>query len=255
MERQSIEPLSKEFGRNLQTLSRENYDVILAQFQQLELNGEERSEAVIRVAFDSILEKPMERDLFARMCKVIADENVDFRRCLISRSLDEFRNDERYPALNVEDKYKEIDREPEPSARLTLEDHLYEAMRRIKLRYLGVIKLLGEMYKFDYLTGRQITLCMEDLINRDKYQDEHVEALCNLILTTCRKLTTMESDPCDTQRFNQMLDKLDRLYKSRIIRVSTRVGKKIWRILTLRKYNWSHVEGERSYLHNYLGYD
>lgn len=179
--------LLKVFRGHLNKLTPQKYDSLIIKIEELDLNGPDRLNKVIDLVFDKAVDEPNFCELYARMCKVIAAKNPDFCFHLVKKCQDEFETPDLYHGLNVDQRQAEIEVETDVTKKKLMSEELYEDMRLRRAKYLGTIKLIGEMYKLGLLIPKIIGFCMSRLI--DDATNENIECLCSLIETVGLKMS------------------------------------------------------------------
>merc|ERR1719336_3020798 len=121
------------------------------------------------------------------------DENVNFRKLLISRCQKEFEKDymdgldrEKYVA-DMNEATNEDDKK-----RIKME---FEAMEmKLRKRSLGNIRFIGELYKLGMLTARIMHECVRKLLLSNPSDEEALECLCRLLTTVGKALEKETKD-------------------------------------------------------------
>lgn len=173
--------LLKVFRGHLNKLTPQKYDSLIAKIAELDLDSPERLNSVIDLVFDKAVDEPGFCELYARMCKVIACKDSTFSFHLVKKCQEEFETSDLYTGLRVDERKIEIESELDLTKKKLLSEELYEDMRIRRKKYLGTIKLIGEMYKLGLLLPKIIGLCMNHLIL--EASNENIECLCSLITT------------------------------------------------------------------------
>ena len=143
-----------------------------------------------------VLEDPRFSAQCALLCKELAQMQVsgtepgdssatNFRKSIITRCQMEFENDSKHVKLRLT-KSKEIEEctDPEKKKKLLL---LYEEEeRRIRMKSVGNIRFIGELFKQGMLTKKIMHFCINHLLqHRD---EETLECLCKLLTTIGKNL-------------------------------------------------------------------
>lgn len=231
--------LLKVFRGHLNKLTPQKYDDLIKKIQALDLKERERLNSVINLVFDKAVDEPGFCHLYAKVCKVISQDNTDFNFLLVKKCQEEFETSDLYDGLNVDERKNEIANEKDVNKKKLLQEELYEDMRLRRKKYLGTIKLIGEMYKLDLLLPRIIGLCMKHLI--DEASNENLECLCSLIATVGQKMQN-EQDV----EIRAALEKTVNVLKSfssnkkyeEDIELESRVRFRILDTIDLHKRNW-----------------
>lgn len=231
--------LLKVFRGHLNKLTPQKYDTIIKKIDALDLDGPERLNSVIDLVFDKAVDEPGFCELYARMCKVIAAKDAQFCFHLVRKCQEEFETSDLYDGLNVEDRKAEIEKETDLVKKKLIYDELYEEMRLRRKKYLGTIKLIGEMYKLGLLLPKIIGLCMTHLI--EEASNENIECLCSLIATVGAKMASEREDGIKAS-LNNTLKILQELAYSKksdeLFSLESRIKFKIQDTIDLSRRNW-----------------
>lgn len=230
--------LLKVFRGHLNKLTPQKYDSLIEKIADLDLAGSERLNSVIDLVFDKAVDEPGFCELYAKMCKVIAVKDQDFCFHLVKKCQEEFETSDLYDGLNVDDRKAEIETEADSAKRKIMYEELYEDMRQRRKKYLGTIKLIGEMYKFGLLLPKIIGLCMQHLIGGAS--NENIECLCSLIATVGSK---MANEPDENIKLSlkhtlTVLSDLANPKKSDLDILESRIKFKIMDTIDLSRRNW-----------------
>lgn len=231
--------LLKVFRGHLNKLTPQKYDTIIEKIDALDLDGAERLNSVIDLVFDKAVDEPGFCELYARMCKVIAAKDSQFCFHLVKKCQEEFETSDLYGGLNVEDRKIEIEKEPDSAKKKLIYDELYEEMRLRRKKYLGTIKLIGEMYKLGLLLPKIIGLCMTHLIAGAS--NENIECLCSLIATVGAKMATEREDAIKSSLKNTLTVLQELAYSKKsdeLFNLESRIKFKIQDTIDLSRRNW-----------------
>lgn len=246
----------------LNKLTTTNFDVMLEQFQELNIDTIEKVNAVTSMVFCKAVNEPNFSTGYAVLCKhlsvCLADEDTErpqlkFKRSLIVKCQQEFDQ-------NVADE-KSIDRELQPlKDKLkacpksnieqinNIKTSIVEEESNIRRRLVSTVRFIGELYKMDMLTTNIMAWCIKSLI--DSGSEDKLECLCKLLTTIGSKLEKKPSSDKDkrylnlTEYFKQLKKIVDR--KVPKINVSTRVRFMIMDLIDLRNLNWKPKSAVRN---------
>lgn len=231
--------LLKVFRGHLNKLTPQKYDSLIVKMGALDLSGPERLGSVIDLVFDKAVDEPGFCELYAKVCKVIATKNSEFSHHLLKKCQAEFETPDLYSGLDVEDRKVEIEKETEATKKKMLYEELYEDMRLRRKKYLGTIKLIGEMYKFGLLSPKIIGLCMAHLIG--EASNENIECLCSLIATVGSKMAS-EPEEAIKMSIKNTLGILHDFANSKktneLFTLESRIKFKILDTIDLSRRNW-----------------
>lgn len=155
-------------------------------------------------------------------------EFVNFRKLLITRCQLEFeRNSIDETKRNT--MVKEIDECTDSEKRKELQVNLEEYDRRIRMKSVGNIRFIGELFKQGMLTANIMMKCLYDLI--DKKDEERLECLCKLLTTVGKELEKKDNlDPI----FVRMKEIVDKKHG----KVSSRIRFMLQDVIDLRRSKW-----------------
>lgn len=231
--------LLKLFRGLLNKITPQKYDSIIEKIEALDLGGDDRLKSVIDLVFDKAVDEPGFCELYARMSKVIATRDSQFNHHLLKKCQDEFETSDLYCGLNVEGRENDIESESDPAKKKLLAEELYEDMRLRRKKYLGTIKLIGEMYKLGLLVPKIIGFCITRLL--DEISNENLECLCSLIATVGAKMAREEEDNIKASIKNTLnvLNEIANNKKTNeLFTLESRIRFKILDTIELSKRNW-----------------
>lgn len=137
------------------------------------------------------MDEPSFSEAYARMCKILKhkktkqEETTNFRKLLIGRCQQEFLKDymEGLDKEKYEKEYAECNNEKEKKEMKLLFD---EKERKARMRSLGNIRFIGELYKLEMLTVNIMHECVTKLLKC--VDEESLECLCRLLTTVGKNL-------------------------------------------------------------------
>ncbi|XP_028174201.1 eukaryotic translation initiation factor 4 gamma 3-like isoform X4 [Ostrinia furnacalis] len=233
--------LYKKFRGILNKLTPQKFDTLLDRVKTLEINNQKRLEGVIDLVFEKAIDEPNFSEAYAAMCnklstlKVPADnaanpeQCVNFRALIISKCQNQFETDKvDEQVLKLE---KELAECTDPAKKKELQLMLNEENRRVRMRSVGNVRFIGELYKLKMLTAKIMVYCMNNLI--EKLEEEKLECLCKLLTTIGEQVESEVREQLDNV-FKKMQYIVDR--KSN--KISSRVRFMIQDVVELRKRKW-----------------
>lgn len=131
-------------------LTPENYDSLVKQLDELDLNSEQRLDEMITIIFGKAVEEPSFCSLYATMCKQFQKKQVTvpdatgkvtthiYRQKLLARCQKEFENDYRQE-IQYEKRKQEVDSIADEKERKEMTDALEEELGKAKRKKLGNI--------------------------------------------------------------------------------------------------------------------
>ncbi|CAH2103569.1 unnamed protein product [Euphydryas editha] len=231
--------LYKKFRGILNKLTPQKFDTLLDKVKTLEINTQARLEGVIDLVFEKAIDEPNFSEAYAAMCSKLSmlkvpadnapDQCVNFRALIISRCQKQFITDKvDEHVLKLE---KDIAECTDPAKKKELQLQLEEENRRVRMRSVGNVRFIGELYKLKMLTSKIMVYCMTYLI--EKLEEEKLECLCKLLTTIGEQVESEVKEQLESV-FKQMQDIVDR--KSN--KISSRVRFMIQDVIELRRRKW-----------------
>ncbi|CAG9558433.1 unnamed protein product [Danaus chrysippus] len=238
-EEAKTQDLYKKFRGILNKLTPQKFDTLLDRVKSLEINTQARLEGVIDLVFEKAIDEPNFSEAYAAMCSKLSmlkvpsnnapDQCVNFRALIVTRCQNQFVTDKvDEQVLKLE---KEISECTDPTKKKELQLQLEEENRRVRMRSVGNVRFIGELYKLKMLTSKIMVYCMTYLI--DKLEEEKLECLCKLLTTIGEQVESEVKEQLESV-FKKMQDIVDR--KSN--KISSRVRFMIQDVIELRKRRW-----------------
>ncbi|GBP96481.1 Eukaryotic translation initiation factor 4 gamma 1 [Eumeta japonica] len=240
-EQRKTEEVYKKFRGILNKLTPQKFDTLMERIKKLEIDTQTRLEGVIDLVFEKAIDEPNFSEAYASMCQKLSklkvpadnpttpDQQVNFRNLIISRCQNQFvtnKVDEQVSKLE-----KDLAECTDPAKKKELQLLLEEENRKIRMRSVGNVRFIGELYKLKMLTFKIMLFCMNHLI--DKPEEEKLECLCKLLTTIGQQVECETKDQVEIifKRMQEIVDK--KSYK-----ISSRVRFMIQDVIELRKRNW-----------------
>lgn len=240
-EEQRTQELYKKFRGILNKLTPQKFDTLLDKIKTLEINNQKRLEGVIDLVFEKAIDEPNFSEAYAAMCNKLSvlkvpadnptspDKCVNFRALIINKCQNQFethKTDEQ--VLKLE---KELAECTDPARKKELSLMIVEENRRARMRSVGNVRFIGELYKLRMLTTKIMDYCMKQLI--EKLEEEKLECLCKLLTTIGEQVETEGNGQIDNI-FKKMQDIVDR--KSN--KISSRVRFMLQDVIELKNRKW-----------------
>ncbi|KAK4690002.1 GPI-anchor transamidase subunit U, partial [Tremellales sp. Uapishka_1] len=248
----------------LNKLTAEKFDSISTQIldwankSQFEADGM-TLKLVIKLVFEKATDEAHWSNMYARLCRMLLDrldpnvtEVIDgkpvsggslFRKYLLGRCQLDFesgwkaREDAATAAAakSEEDKERlakhEAEKTEENAEAAMLSDEYYAA-QKAKRRGLGLVQLIGELFKLDMLSKSVIRGCLIKLLsNMNDPDEEDLESTCKLLTTIGASFEATSSDS-----MNIIFERLETIVKSDAI--ISRMKFMILDVIDLRKNKW-----------------
>ncbi|KAH0567485.1 eukaryotic translation initiation factor 4 gamma 3-like [Cotesia glomerata] len=246
--------LYKNVRSVLNKLTPEKFDKLVGQVRALEIDTQEKLQGVINLVFDKAIDEPNFAVAYVLMCKELAlmkvntpneknpsqvagnpAANVNFRKLLITRCQVEFEKNKTNETQRTE-KVKEIEECKDAKRKKDLQADLAEYDRKIRMKSVGNIKFIGELYKQRMLTSNIMNLCINHLLQTP--DEENLECLCKL-LTTIGKIFEEKNN------LSSYFKKLAELTNQKgVNKISSRIRFMIQDIIDLKSNKWitRHVD-------------
>ncbi|KAH7281041.1 hypothetical protein KP509_36G027000 [Ceratopteris richardii] len=191
----------------LNKLTPEKFDVLVDQLLKAGIDSAEILKGVISLVFDKAVLEPTFCPLYAELC------------VHLSKALPEFPSDEadgkpvtfRRILLNsCQEEFEGIDKLQAEVHQLTKSEEEAEHIEKekfSKLRMLGNIKLIGELFKLKMIPEMIVHHCIQMLLGSDSKRppaEENIEALCRLFVTVGKRLEESNKNTFVEAYFSQM---------------------------------------------------
>lgn len=233
-ENEEIEDLVLKASSILFNLTPETFQTSVSQMRALHINTESRLRAVVNLIFEKASSEPNFSAVCANMCRCLSmykapsesrpGESVNFRAVLLTRVQREFESSTK----------TKMEQQNEDESEHTNAD----AIKRVKQRYLGNIRFLGELFKLKMLTVNIIHDCIFKLL-RSKDPD-YLECVCCLLTIVGKHLDTPKAKP----RLYQYFGQLTKIANNN--NTPPRLQSLIQDVVDLWKNNWERTENNLS---------
>ncbi|CAH0558222.1 unnamed protein product [Brassicogethes aeneus] len=234
--------LYKKVRGVLNKLTPQKFDTLVTQVRTLKIGNADRLQGVIDLVFEKAVDEPNFSVAYALMCRELAliqvptanskpeaPEFVNFRKLLITRCQMEFEK-QSVDESTREVKMKEIEATADADKKKDLQFELDEHDRKLRMKSVGNIRFIGELFKQQMLTVNIMLRCLHNLL--DNKDEESLECLCKLLTTIGKELET-KNVPLEPI-FKVMRDIVER----RSIKVSSRVKFMLQDVIDLRGAKW-----------------
>ncbi|CAH2034191.1 unnamed protein product, partial [Iphiclides podalirius] len=232
--------LYKKFRGILNKLTPQKFDTLMEKVKTLEINNQSRLEGIIDLVFEKAIDEPNFSEAYANMCNKLTtikvpannaapDQYVNFRALIISKCQNQFvteKVDE--DILKLE---KEMNECTDPVKKKELQLLLEEENRKMRMRSVGNVRFIGELYKLKMLTSRIMVFCMNYLV--EKLEEEKLECLCKLLTTIGEQLESEVREQLELV-FKQMQE----IVEKKSNKISSRVRFMIKDVIELRQRGW-----------------
>ena len=170
----------------LNKITPEKFDRLMEQLLESGINTASTLSETISIVFDKAIWEPGFCSMYADVCVRLSKElpefpaedggkPVTFRRILLNTCQEEFEG--------AGKAREELNTISDPAEKAS-------AMKRVKVRTMGNIKLIGELFKKKMIAEKILHACISDLLGPPKSDppEENIEALCNLLTTVGKEL-------------------------------------------------------------------
>eukprot|EP00271_Cylindrocystis_brebissonii_P006178 TRINITY_DN1880_c0_g4_i2.p1 TRINITY_DN1880_c0_g4~~TRINITY_DN1880_c0_g4_i2.p1 ORF type:complete len:758 (+),score=154.03 TRINITY_DN1880_c0_g4_i2:255-2528(+) len=220
----------------LNKLTPEKYDVLLEQMLNAGIKSADDLREVIVLLFGKAVLEPTFCKMYAELCKSLSTalpefpappgeaKPITFKRVLLNTCQEEFEG-----AAELREEVRSMTAPEQLPAR-------NEKEKMLKLRTLGNIRLIGELYKQKLVNEKIVHACVAHLVG-DKTkipEEENVEALCHLLQTVGKGL---DESPKSMAIANEYYTKLISRYATSP-ELSSRLRFRCKDLIDLRKNKW-----------------
>ncbi|XP_048132926.1 eukaryotic translation initiation factor 4G [Rhodamnia argentea] len=170
----------------LNKLTPQNFEKLFEQVKAVNIDNAPTLKGLISQIFDKALMEPTFCEMYANLCRHLAqelpdfiedDNKITFRRVLLNKCQEEFERGER--------EEEEANKAEEEGEIKQSEEEREEKRIKARRRMLGNIRLIGELYKKRMLTEKIMHECIKKLLGgqHETPEEEDIEALCKLMST------------------------------------------------------------------------
>ncbi|XP_076249202.1 eukaryotic translation initiation factor 4 gamma [Calliopsis andreniformis] len=246
-EETKTEALYRRVRSVLNKLTPQKFNTLIDQVRALPIDTPERLQGVINLVFEKAVDEPSFSVPYALMCKELAmmevsgsDKTSDkqecsfsFKKLIITRCQKEFEKNT-VNEVARSSKLKEIEECTDPEKKKDLLLQLEDEERRIRIKSVGNIRFIGELFKQGMLTTKIMHRCIRQLL--DQNDEDSLECLCKLLTTIGKDLEAKGSGTEEMQDyFNKMQDIVARRGQGKI---SSRIRFMLQDVIDLRANNW-----------------
>ena len=200
--------IMKEARSVLNKLTMTNFPKLSDQLAHMEIQDTEELRGLVSIIFDKALEEGHFCTMYAQLCNDIKDRmpefqdeadpalgetkvrKVTFKRCLLNKCQEEFERADRYDEMNDEE-----------TAGLDAAAKANKT-RRVRVRMLGNVKFIGELFAQKILNEKIMHDCVKRLLASK--EEDTIECLCKLMATIGKLLDREEAKHYMDYYFDQM---------------------------------------------------
>ncbi|XP_015438876.1 PREDICTED: eukaryotic translation initiation factor 4 gamma 3-like isoform X3 [Dufourea novaeangliae] len=245
-EETKTELLYKRVRSVLNKLTPQKFNTLIDQVRALNVDTPERLQGVINLVFEKAVDEPNFSVAYALMCKELSTMQVSggdksssdtqecsytFRKLIVGRCQAEYeRNSITEEARSI--RLKEIDESTDPEKKKELQVALEDEERRLRIKSLGNMRFIGELYKQDMIPTKIMHTCIQQLLHQN--DEDSLEGLCKLLATIGNKLE-LKSEEEIQEYISKMHDIVARRGPGKI---SSRIRFMLQDIIDLRARKW-----------------
>lgn len=233
-EEKATDELLKRVRGILNKLTPEKFNTLVSQLRTLNIDSPRKLGGIIELIFEKAVDEPNFASAYAQMCFSLSALSVNvepnsaeveiFKKKLLTHCQNEFEKiskDEKADA-----RLKELDQCKDPEKRQELE----EEERKFRRRSVGIVRFIGELFKFNMLTQKIISKCIKHLLSCD--QEESLECLCKLLTTVGQMMEKTNFD------FAPYISQMQDLVNMKKLKISSRVRFMLQDVIDLKKTKW-----------------
>ncbi|CAD5197102.1 unnamed protein product [Musa acuminata subsp. malaccensis] len=225
------EAIQRRVRSILNKLTPQNFRRLFAQIRGVNIDNALTLTGAVSQIFNKALMEPTFCEVYATFCRHLADvlprfsgEGITFKRLLLNKCQEEFERREREEAEGHKVEMQQSEAEKEERRLLA------------RMRGLGNVRLLGELYKQRMLTERIMHECIKKLLGQHRDPDEEdAESLCVLMSTIGETI----DHPKAKEHMDAYFDTMTALSTNQ--KLSSRVRFKLRDAIDLRKNKWQNT--------------
>lgn len=235
----------------LNKLTPEKFDKLVDLIKELEIDTPTRLQDVISLVFEKAVDEPCYSVEYAQLCQKLGllevkvpdldGEVITFKKLIITRCQKEFEknpNDDimRNKAL------REIDECRDPLQKKEMKMMFDDKERRQRVKAVGNVRFIGELYKVSVLTTKIMHRCIKQLLQQNS--EESMECLCKLLETIGPEMEISLGGNI-TEYFNRMQEIVYRKGQN-LPKINSRVRFMIQDVIELRERGWKKRRDEEN---------
>ena len=256
--------LYKKVRSVLNKLTPQKFETLVSQVRSLEIDTQDKLQGVIDLVFEKAVDEPNFSVAYALMCKelrqmkVLTDKKkeelkedvvaetqpgasntnsgeVDFRKLIIERCQMQFQKNTHDEEMKA-NKLKEIEECTDETKKKELQINFEDYDRRLRVRSVGNIRFIGELFKKEMISPKIMYFCVQHLLTN--VNEENLECLCKL-LTTIGKVLDDKPHSSHPNGLGPYFAQLAEICgKKNQHKISSRIRFMIQDVIDLRKRQW-----------------
>lgn len=226
----------------LNKLTPQKFQTLVEQVKELPINTISKLEGTINLIFEKAIDEPNFSVPYANMCKQLAlmkvpledgQGFVNFRKLLLTKCQKEFEHDKSIEKKR-EEKIKAIKAaQDDEEKRKELQMEFDEEEKKVRMRQLGNIRFIGELFKLNMLIEPIMHECIKKLLAQG--DEESLECLCRLLKTIGKELDEKGSKTRESSMDVYFVN-MQKIVDKRL--TSSRVRFMLQDVVDLKKNNW-----------------
>ncbi|XP_014260812.1 eukaryotic translation initiation factor 4 gamma 1-like isoform X3 [Cimex lectularius] len=231
----------------LNKLTPQKFERLLEKVQNLGIDNENRLKSVVNLVFEKAIDEPSFSSMYADLCANLQNTKVPlnkekkeegttneilFRKVLLVKCQEQFEKT-KGDQLDIVTRTREIEETKDLEKQKEMKLILGEDERKIRVKAVGLVRFIGELYKKGMLTPNIMHTCIGVLLAR--VDEEPLECLCKLLTTVGKDLEQKSSHGEFDDYFNT-ISKLAQ--KSSDSKVSSRIRFMLQDVIDLRMNKW-----------------
>ncbi|KAK4879112.1 hypothetical protein RN001_007258 [Aquatica leii] len=236
------EELFKKVRGVLNKLTPQKFTTLLNKIKKFNIDTTERLQGVIDLVFEKAVVKPNLSVVYATLCGQLAlmqvpapssnkkygqQKFVNFRKLLVTRCQLEFEKksiDETERNNKVKEINECLDAEKKKDLLLDLEDY----DRRLRIKSVGNLRFMEELFKQNMLTVDIMMRCLKKLLNTK--DEESLECFCKLLTTVGKELQSNKKE-----NLQPLFQKMKKISEKENSNISSRVRFMIQDVIDLQQ--------------------
>ncbi|CAL1268475.1 unnamed protein product [Larinioides sclopetarius] len=220
------ENLKRKVQAVLNKLTFQKFKILLSQLKKLNIDSLEALDLVVELIYENAIYEPYFCVLYANLCKQLvlkmpfiaqSDQHANLHAILLSKCIRGF--DEKFSNFKQENE--------------NLQPQDIEEIMKLKARWIGNMRFMGELYKFNLIETSVILGCADILLNQE--DEDSLECFCWLMKTAGEELENCKDLP-EENPVDKYFAQIQKIVDSRL--TTTRIRFLLQDIIDLRQSDW-----------------